>query len=150
MRISDWSSDVCSSDLGLRHTTDLRRDRRHGGPQRWVLTAMLLHHPNGTLAHLGGKRVCLVHSSILSRVGASSNPGAVHIGQRHYHSRLFETVICTEGKMALCASDREQVELSPGQQASVPSHHPHHVQKLGKIGSASCRERVGQYGESLV
>src|SRR3546814_13941550 len=78
MRISDWSSDVCSSDLGLRHTTDLRRDRRHGGPQRWVLTAMLLHHPNGTLAHLGGKRVCLVHGSILSRVGASSNPGAVH------------------------------------------------------------------------
>src|SRR3546814_6234998 len=56
---------------GLRHTTDLRRDRRHGGPQRWVLTAMLLHHPNGTLAHLGGKRVCLVHGSILSRVGAS-------------------------------------------------------------------------------
>src|SRR3546814_417492 len=63
---------------GLRHTTDLRRDRRHGGPQRWVLTAMLMHHPNGTLAHLGGKRVCLVHGSILSRVGASSNPGAVH------------------------------------------------------------------------
>src|SRR3546814_14906573 len=75
MCISDWSSDVCSSDL-------LRRDRRHGGPQRWVLTAMLLHLPNGTLAHLGGKRVCLVHGSILSRVGASSNPGAVQPGDR--------------------------------------------------------------------
>src|SRR3546814_17827380 len=67
---------------GLRHTTDLRRDRRHGGPQRWVLTAMLLHHPNGTLAHLGGQRVCLVHGSILSRVGASSNPGAVQIDRK--------------------------------------------------------------------
>src|SRR3546814_8522185 len=43
---------------------------------------MLLHHPNGTLAHLGGKRVCLVHGSILSRVGASSNPGAVQPGDR--------------------------------------------------------------------
>src|SRR3546814_4116811 len=64
---------------GLRHTTDLRRDRRHGGPQRWVLTAMLLHHPNGTLAHLGAERVCLVHGSLLSRVGASSHPAAVHI-----------------------------------------------------------------------
>src|SRR3546814_17893398 len=68
-----------SAQQGLRHTTDLRRDRRHGGPQRWVLTAMLLHHPNGTLAHLGGKRVCLVHGSILSRIGASSNPGAVQL-----------------------------------------------------------------------
>src|SRR3546814_4988384 len=25
MRISDWSSDVCSSDLGVNHTTVLRR-----------------------------------------------------------------------------------------------------------------------------
>lgn len=53
------------------------------------------------------------------------------IGQRHYHSRLFETVICTEGKMALYVSDREPVELSSGQQASVPSPQPHHVQNLG-------------------
>src|SRR3546814_10897217 len=29
---------------GLRHTTDLRRDRRHGGPQRWVLTARSEEH----------------------------------------------------------------------------------------------------------
>ena len=57
---------------------------------------------------------------------------ANEIGQRHYHSRLFETVICTEGKMALCANDRDPVELSPGQQASVPSPQPHHVQNLGR------------------
>lgn len=55
---------------------------------------------------------------------------ANEIGQRHYHSNLFETIICTEGKMALCAGEREPVELSPGQQASVPSPQPHHVQNL--------------------
>ena len=41
---------------------------------------MLLHHPNRTLTHFRGKLVRLVHSSIFSRVGASSKPGAVHIG----------------------------------------------------------------------
>jgi quercetin dioxygenase-like cupin family protein len=52
------------------------------------------------------------------------------IGQRHYYSHLFETIICTEGKMALCAGEREPVALSFGQQASVPSPQPHHVQNL--------------------
>src|SRR3546814_9131229 len=66
MRISDWSSDVCSSDL-----------RRHRRPQQRIFAAMLLHHPNRTLADLGGKLVRLVHGSFLSRVGASTNPGAV-------------------------------------------------------------------------
>src|SRR3546814_16294833 len=28
MRISDWSSDVCSSDLDVRESVDLQRDRR--------------------------------------------------------------------------------------------------------------------------
>lgn len=54
------------------------------------------------------------------------------IGQKHYHSRLSETVICTEGTMALHAGDHQSVELSPGQQASVPSRQPHHVQNLGQ------------------
>jgi len=57
---------------------------------------------------------------------------ANEIGQRHYHSRLCETIICTEGKMILCAGDRKPLELSPGQQASVPSPQPHHVQNLGE------------------
>lgn len=56
---------------------------------------------------------------------------ANEIGQRHYHSRLFETVICTEGKMMVCAGDDEPVALSPGQQASVSAPQAHHVQNLG-------------------
>ena len=44
------------------------------------------------------------------------------IGKKHYHSYLFETVICVEGEIALfiVGNDRSQV-LLPGQQASVPS-----------------------------
>ena len=39
---------------------------------------MLLHHPHGPLTHLGGKLGLLLHGSILSDVGASTIPGAVH------------------------------------------------------------------------
>src|SRR3546814_8004912 len=34
MRISDWSSDVCSSDLGHRHSRSARDEQ---GPGRWCL-----------------------------------------------------------------------------------------------------------------
>lgn len=53
---------------------------------------------------------------------------ANEIGQRHYHSSVFETVICTEGEMALCVSNQAAVELLPGQQTSIHSPQPHHVQ----------------------
>src|SRR3546814_1037561 len=33
MRISDWSSDVCSSDLGKREKADIEKDMRHIGGQ---------------------------------------------------------------------------------------------------------------------
>jgi hypothetical protein len=41
---------------------------------------MLLHHPNGTFSHFGGKTVGFIafHGSIFSELGASSFPGAVH------------------------------------------------------------------------
>lgn len=44
------------------------------------------------------------------------------VGTKHYHSCLFETVICVEGEIALfvAGNDHSQV-LLPGQQASVPS-----------------------------
>jgi hypothetical protein len=42
---------------------------------------MLLHHPNGTLSHFGGKTVGFIafHGSIFSELGASSFPGAVQL-----------------------------------------------------------------------
>src|SRR3546814_2870078 len=37
MRISDWSSDVCSSDLGPRRRGGSRRGQRHAAHTRWVV-----------------------------------------------------------------------------------------------------------------
>ncbi|MFA5976443.1 MAG: hypothetical protein WC859_09820, partial [Elusimicrobiota bacterium] len=45
------------------------------------LSAVFLHHAHRALADFRGKLRGLVHGSILSRVGASSNPGAVHLDQ---------------------------------------------------------------------
>jgi DNA replication protein DnaC len=40
---------------------------------------MLEHHPHGPLPHFGGVRLRCLHGSNLSRLGASDNPGAVHV-----------------------------------------------------------------------
>lgn len=73
------------------------------------------------------------------------------IGQKHYHSRVSETVICTEGTMALHADDHQSVELSRGQQASVPPQQPHHVQNLGlKIARYIIIQTGGAYDFLLV
>src|SRR3546814_20504193 len=100
MRISDWSSDVCSSDLhpiahaginlllahplvqGLRYTANLRGNRFDSRPQRRILATVFLHHTHGTLTHFRGKLVLLLHSSILSEVGASTKSGAVQGARR--------------------------------------------------------------------
>ena len=38
---------------------------------------VFLHHAHGPFAHFGGELVRLVHSSIFSKVGASTKPGAI-------------------------------------------------------------------------
>ena len=50
-----------------------------GGPQRWVLSTMLEHHTYSAFTHFGGKFVLLLHGSIFSDVGASTNPGALQL-----------------------------------------------------------------------
>ncbi|MGE3298708.1 MAG: cupin domain-containing protein [Porticoccaceae bacterium] len=54
------------------------------------------------------------------------------IGQRHYHTCLFETVICTEGMIALHVDERQPAALSEGEQASVSPPQAHHLQNLGR------------------
>jgi hypothetical protein len=39
---------------------------------------VLQDHPNRTLADFGRKPLRIVHGSILSRIGASTIPGAIH------------------------------------------------------------------------
>lgn len=66
------------------------------------------------------------------------------IGQKHYHTCLSETVICVHGEIALFVGGEEQpVVLSPGQQASVSSPHPHWLQNRG---SAPARYVLAQSG----
>src|SRR3546814_6920126 len=48
MRISDWSSDVCSSDLLVRQRVLQAEDELH---VRWRLQAAVLHHLGGGVEH---------------------------------------------------------------------------------------------------
>src|SRR5699024_4501113 len=50
----------------------------HCRPQRRVVAAMLLHEAYSPLTHLGGKFVLFSHDTILSKLSASSKPGALH------------------------------------------------------------------------
>ncbi len=57
---------------------------------------------------------------------------ANEIGQKHYHSHLFETIICVKGEITLFVAGAERpTVLFPGQQASVASPHHHWVQNNG-------------------
>jgi len=56
------------------HTANLRRNGFDRSPQRRIFTPILLHR---AFAHLRCKRLRLVHDTILSRIGASSKPGAI-------------------------------------------------------------------------
>ena len=54
------------------------------------------------------------------------------IGKKHYHSQLFETVICVEGEIALYSDGNDEpILLLPGHQASVPSPVPHWLENRG-------------------
>jgi len=66
---------------GLGHTANLGRNRFNICPQGRILASVFLHQPHRTLSDFGGKFVCLVHGSILSKVGAFSKPRAIHTVQ---------------------------------------------------------------------
>ena len=51
---------------------------RFFGPQGRIFTAMFLYQANSALADFRRKLLGLIHGSILSKVGASTKPGAVH------------------------------------------------------------------------
>src|SRR5690606_4967703 len=62
----------------LGRAPDLPGNRLDRRPLRTVRVLMLEHHPYRSLPHFRGILHWLAHDSILSRVGASRNPGAVH------------------------------------------------------------------------
>ena len=52
-------------------------DRLHCGPAGVVLALVIQDHPDRSLFNFWGKSAGSAHDSILSRNGASDNPGAV-------------------------------------------------------------------------
>src|SRR3546814_4372059 len=116
MRISDWSSDVCSSDLEV-HAVELQL--AHQEVQAGFLELADERCPGG--GQLAGRDAVVV-----GRAGAAV--GLVQIGQAQ---QLPDDVI----QLLV------QVDVGPPQSAQ-----PRHARlQHDQIGRASCRERVCQY-----
>src|SRR6185295_6894211 len=80
---------------GLRCAADLGRNRGDRRPLRCVLRAVLEHHPNRRLTHLGRELPgcpVLLHGSNLSRSGASDKSGAAQVTRRWAKSALGGTL----------------------------------------------------------
>src|SRR5262249_53687576 len=67
---------------GLPGAADFTRNRDDRRPLRLVLPLMLEHHPNSPFTELRRIFRCCFHDSILSRIGVSGKPGAVHLRNR--------------------------------------------------------------------
>src|SRR5262245_24350249 len=63
---------------GLPRAADLSRNRDDRRPLRLVFPPVIEHHPNSPFTELRRIFRCCFHDSILSRIGVSGNPGAVH------------------------------------------------------------------------
>src|SRR3546814_8154525 len=113
MRISDWSSDVCSSDLVGRTFIEPTEEIRHFGVK--------LKH-NANRAHLKGKRVVLVDDSIVRGTTSSKIVEMVRAaGATEVHMRIsspptthscFYGVDTPERDKLLAARDRKSTRLN--------------------------------------
>src|SRR3546814_7485578 len=116
MRISDWSSDVCSSDLGPK----LRVGTFKGGPAELVK----------------GKRF------VLDSDPASGDATRVHLP----HPELFAALeaetrlLIDDGKLVLRVK-----AVAPGRIETLVEVGGAISARKGEIGRASCRDRVCQY-----
>src|SRR3546814_11291130 len=121
MRISDWSSDVCSSDLG---------------------GYAIIGTPPRTQLIRGAERSPLAAPRSFS--GISANKRFAGSGP-YYDSRI--AALRAEALALEAQQQLEQLELTPAQKAAAPQLSPALVRALtlAKIGRASCRERVCQY-----
>src|SRR3546814_942 len=152
MRISDWSSDVCSSDLGslLGHLAlgplDVAGTEVEQGLGPDV--GVVVHR--GALAHARVTKVVEQPGHVPAGQVATQRPGRICVpdgkGQvRHaleHHALVGETVLQVDRFAVhgqLDAAEEQQLE-SGGRDDDVC------LQLLPQIGSASCRARVCQYG----
>src|SRR3546814_15043517 len=135
MRISDWSSDVCSSDLlGLR---ELRR-------QLSGLTSTVLSSSGGpaTLAEIGVRTqrdgTLAVDTDRLNSILASDPDGV---------EALFNPGQSSSSPLIRIVSPYGAAKPGPYTVTDLVAGNPPsgNIGGLGAIGRASCRERVCQY-----
>src|SRR3546814_17493973 len=117
MRISDWSSDVCSSDLSLAMTEVGVGSIRQRQDMMRLLEVRRVDHLAGDLEH------------------ADAGVGGERIDDRLRARDLFGRR--REGRID--RADLRGVDRHHAGKAVAP-------RAGGKIGRASCRERVWQYG----
>src|SRR3546814_12182436 len=118
MRISDWSSDVCSSDLDLPLMPGLK-ELPHGG--------LVFDKPGGRIVEafargaIAPQSVIAFYDDTLPQLGWQREAAGAYL---------------REG---------ERLELHLGEDAEGTTVHFRLFPQSGKIGRAPCRERVWQY-----
>src|SRR3546814_18279793 len=137
MRISDWSSDVCSSDLNQLRTAD---QHIAAEVKRIVANASIQ-------ASIASQRAASLAGSVAQTQGklASDNEASVRLAELERNaesSRTLYQAFLDRYRQTVAQSGLESSDSYIVSRARVPSapSSPH------KIGRASCREREGQYG----
>src|SRR3546814_13394232 len=131
MRISDWSSDVCSSDLAKRR------------PRRIVK----IHLVDVAV------RYGIVAIAIPFGIPARDAEGQLIVDERNGHRAFCQThVVIADAKARItrkiapwlrCGEVQRAARSVAAEQGSLCAPQ---ALGVGQIGRASCRERVGQYG----
>src|SRR3546814_12727740 len=122
MRISDWSSDVCSSDLGGAHQPGNKRRVFHRIPKPPATPAQLVIGPPATQCYAKGKE---------EPRRRSPRPGPPRPGRIQLAGKKGSNC---EGKY------HRKPDIAHVQQRGVKN------QPAVQIGRASSRGRVGSYG----
>src|SRR3546814_13390655 len=117
MRISDWSSDVCSSDLNIPAASSPVED-----PAGIITSGTRLSNHS--------------HFSITEMVDRFER------GMAHRRQLVAEAVTAKKAREA--AAQEQPAWLEPARVTSTSSQNPQPDRK-SKIGRASCRERVCHY-----
>src|SRR3546814_15676006 len=125
MRISDWSSDVCSSDLPLR------QGNRPRATQAWTLRAGdWVRSWSGSPKLFAGRRL---------EAAAQQGLCLVCVAEAGQQDRRLA------GRILLVDAEKCQQPI-PVARGKIGHRFPRLIALVDQIGRASCRERVCQYG----
>src|SRR3546814_381378 len=128
MRISDWSSDVCSSDLNVRAETlmpivlaNVAREARVMTDEHSGYRDMKLHFAgHGTTSHGAGQYVDLadrtIHSNTVEGYFSIFKRGMKgvyqHCGEQHLHRYLAEYEFRYNNRVANGVDDRQRADVA--------------------------------------